>query len=116
MIRFMQWLHRWVSLVLVIQVALWLVSGLFFSLTGHHGMSGHQYMVSKNSEPPLKKIAPQIDVTEMHQRFPLAHSIELVSVAGVGQYQVSLCQMDVCFTSTQIPVNGGLRTKLWRLS
>ena len=90
MIRFMQWLHRWVSLVLVIQVALWLVSGLFFSLTGHHGMSGHQYMVSKNSEPPLKKIAPQIDVTEMHQRFPLAHSIELVSVAGVGQYQVSL--------------------------
>lgn len=54
MIRFIQWLHRWVSLILVIQVALWLVSGFFFSITGHHGMSGHQYMVSENSKPPLK--------------------------------------------------------------
>ena len=28
---------------------------VIFSLTGHHGMSGHQYMVSKTLNPHLKK-------------------------------------------------------------
>ena len=97
MIRFIQWLHRWVSLILVIQVALWLVSGFFFSITGHHGMSGHQYMVTNTPEPALKKIAPKIRFREMHQRFPSAHSIEIVSVAGVGQYQVTLADERVLY-------------------
>lgn len=88
--RFMQWLHRWVSLILVSQVLLWLVSGFFFALTGHKGMSGHQYMVPESNQPALKEVSAQVGINEMYQRFPSAHSIELVGIAGDGQYQVTL--------------------------
>ncbi|RXS41950.1 2Fe-2S iron-sulfur cluster binding domain-containing protein [Idiomarina sp. 29L] len=90
MMRFMQWLHRWVSLILVVQVVLWLISGFFFALTGHQGMSGHQYMVPKKTLTELRKVAPKFGFEEIKQRFPNAHAVELVSVAGVGQYQVTL--------------------------
>ena len=33
--RFMRKLHRWLSLVIFIQVFIWLVSGLYFSWLGH---------------------------------------------------------------------------------
>ncbi len=91
MMRFMQWLHRWVSLILVLQVLLWLVSGLFFSFMGHHAMSGHQYKTGAVSER-LNQAEVAIDFTEMHDRFPSAHSIKLVNVSGKGQYQVTLAE------------------------
>lgn len=43
------------------------------------------------------KLATQVDFTEMYQRFPSAHLIELVSVAGVGQYQVTLADGNVLY-------------------
>ena len=88
--RFMQWLHRWVSLILVVQVVLWLISGFFFALTGPQGMSGHQYMVPQKTFTELRQVAAKVGFEEIKQRFPNAHSVELVSVGGVGQYQVTL--------------------------
>lgn len=97
MMRFMQWLHRWVSLILVIQVCLWLVSGFFFGLTGHKGMSGHQYMVAEVSKTDMNKTMAQVGFNDMREKFPAAHSIELVSVAGQGQYQVRLADQTLYF-------------------
>lgn len=48
--KFLQWLHRWIGLILLIQLVLWTVSGLYFSLVDHHGMSGHQYFNQPQSE------------------------------------------------------------------
>lgn len=47
--KFLQWLHRWTGLILLIQLMLWTVSGLYFALVDHHGMKGQQYF---NHEPP----------------------------------------------------------------
>ncbi|RUO36837.1 NADH:ubiquinone oxidoreductase [Aliidiomarina shirensis] len=47
--KFLQWLHRWTGLIIVLQIVLWTISGLYFALVDHHGMKGHQY----RSEPQL---------------------------------------------------------------
>lgn len=41
--KFLQWLHRWTGLLILIQLLLWTISGLYFALVDHHGMKGHQY-------------------------------------------------------------------------
>ncbi|WP_194756394.1 NADH:ubiquinone reductase (Na(+)-transporting) subunit F [Aliidiomarina indica] len=41
--KFMQWLHRWTGLIILLQIILWTISGLYFALVDHHGMKGHQY-------------------------------------------------------------------------
>lgn len=88
MMRFMQWLHRWVSLILIVQVLLWLASGLFFAFTGHHGMSGHQYM--EHQHPPmLVDTETRVGIETIYERYPSAKSIQLNSVMGIGQYVVT---------------------------
>ncbi|RUO63562.1 FAD-binding oxidoreductase [Pseudidiomarina insulisalsae] len=87
MMRFMQWLHRWVSLILIIQVLLWIISAAVFSLMGHHGMSGHQYM--RHVHPPiLEKTAPVWPLENVRKSYPDADSIVLRSVLGQPQYQI----------------------------
>ncbi|RUO65753.1 PepSY-associated TM region [Pseudidiomarina planktonica] len=41
--RFLRWLHRWTSLVLVLQVIIWCVSGFYFSWQGHQSLAAHDY-------------------------------------------------------------------------
>ncbi|RUO24340.1 NADH:ubiquinone oxidoreductase [Aliidiomarina minuta] len=49
--KFLQWLHRWTGLILLIQLMLWTVSGLYFALVDHHGMGGQQYFSQEQPEP-----------------------------------------------------------------
>ncbi len=88
MMRFFQWLHRWVSLILVIQVLLWLVSGFYFSLNGHHGMSGHQYL-EHGDHAMLSDVTPRVDVADIRERYPDAKTIRLHSIAGIPQFIVT---------------------------
>ncbi|RUO31102.1 2Fe-2S iron-sulfur cluster-binding protein [Aliidiomarina soli] len=48
--KFLQWLHRWTGLILLIQLMLWTISGLYFALVDHHGMKGHQYFSMQQPE------------------------------------------------------------------
>lgn len=48
--KFLQWLHRWTGLILLIQLMLWTVSGLYFALVDHHGMKGQQYFNTHQPE------------------------------------------------------------------
>ena len=48
--RFLQWLHRWTGLILLIQLLLWTISGLYFALVDHHGMKGEQYFTAQPAE------------------------------------------------------------------
>lgn len=41
--RFLKWLHRWTSLIIVLQLLLWTISGLYFAIVGNADMSGKQY-------------------------------------------------------------------------
>ncbi len=115
MMRFMQWLHRWVSLVLVTQVLLWLASGFYFSISGHHGMSGQQYLAEPSPSPAITLMHADVGFKEMHQRFPEALSINLNTVAGKGQYQVQLADQTLYFdanTGQSWETDGNLATKL----
>lgn len=47
--KFLQWLHRWTGLIIVLQIVLWTISGLYFALVDHHGMKGHQYHTAPQS-------------------------------------------------------------------
>lgn len=87
MMRFMQWLHRWVSLILVIQVLLWLISAVVFTLMGHHGMSGHQYKAHTHPEM-LSELAPKWPIEAVHQAYPDATQVRLTSVLEVPQYRI----------------------------
>ncbi|RWU09209.1 2Fe-2S iron-sulfur cluster binding domain-containing protein [Pseudidiomarina gelatinasegens] len=89
MMRFMQWLHRWLGLVLLIQVILWLVSGFYFALQGHHAMSGHQYKTNPTGLV-LRQHPPQIDLREMWDMYPQALSIKLYRIGQQPQYQINL--------------------------
>lgn len=87
MMRFMQWLHRWVSLILVIQVLLWLISAVVFTLMGHHGMSGHQYKTHSHPEM-LSALTPKWPIAAVHQAYPEATQVRLTSVLDMPQYRV----------------------------
>ncbi|CAB0151720.1 Na(+)-translocating NADH-quinone reductase subunit F [Pseudidiomarina piscicola] len=99
MMRFMQWLHRWVSLILVVQVLLWLSSGLFFAFTGHHGMSGHQYLEHQHPAM-LTDTETTVGIETVYANYPQAKSIELASVMGVGQYIVTLADKTLYLDAT----------------
>lgn len=90
MMRFMQWLHRWVGLVLVVQVLLWLASGLYFAFSGHQSMSGHQYMAPYSAPQALNQQPGQVGFAQLYRRYPSAESIQLIRVDGQGQYQITL--------------------------
>ncbi|WP_258808221.1 FAD-binding oxidoreductase [Pseudidiomarina sp. CB1] len=89
MMRFMQWLHRWVSLILIIQVVLWLISATVFSIMGHHGMSGHQYMRHIHPEM-LADESPQWSIQQVRATHAQADTILLTNVLGHPQYQVNV--------------------------
>lgn len=89
MMRFMQWLHRWVSLILIIQVLLWIVSAATFSIMGHDGMSGHQY--KRHIHPQMMADEPpQWPIEEVRKAHPEAKAIVLSNVLGQPQYQVNI--------------------------
>lgn len=60
--KFLQWLHRWTGLILLIQLVLWTVSGLYFALVDHHGMKGAQYLSEQQpeslSQAELARLSP----------------------------------------------------------
>lgn len=43
MIWWLKWLHRWTSLIVALQVLIWLVTGLYFALVGHTEIAAHQH-------------------------------------------------------------------------
>ncbi|RUO64708.1 hypothetical protein CWI78_12470 [Idiomarina ramblicola] len=84
--RFMRKLHRWLSLIICIQVLIWLVSGLYFSWVGHQSLAAHDYF-----QPVPKKAIGSVFYPEnaLTERFDSIESLEIRSVAGTAQYVVT---------------------------
>jgi Na+-transporting NADH:ubiquinone oxidoreductase subunit F len=49
--RFLRWLHKWLGLIVGLQVLLWAVSGLMFAWLDHHEVSGEHSV--RKVEPPV---------------------------------------------------------------
>lgn len=88
MMRFLQWLHRWTSLIIIIQVLLWIISGFYFSLSGHHEMSGHQYHQMDHSHAPLAS-SRALDWPQIANQFSGISGVDLRTVGEVPQYVVT---------------------------
>lgn len=43
-------IHKWLSLLVGIQLLIWLVTGIYFNLMDHHKASGHEYRVHSHNE------------------------------------------------------------------
>lgn len=79
--RFMPWvlfLHRWLSLLVFIQLMLWLSTGLYFNLMDHNKASGNQYrqrMSQTTNQFDFAKLKP---LTQVLTQYPKAIQVELI--------------------------------------
>lgn len=87
MMRFLQWLHRWTSLIIIIQVLLWIISGFYFSIAGHHAMSGHHYYKMTHNHTPMQS-SQALDWPQLSNQFAGIRDVQLRTVAGTPQYVV----------------------------
>lgn len=88
MMRILQWLHRWTSLIIIIQVMLWIITGFYFSLSGHHAMSGHHYHKMDHSHTAVSA-SQGVDWSQLTTQFNGIIDVQLRTVGGVAQYQIS---------------------------
>ncbi|PHR63299.1 MAG: NADH:quinone oxidoreductase [Idiomarina sp.] len=87
MMRFLQWLHRWTSLIIIIQVLLWIISGFYFSLAGHHAMSGHHYFKMEHSHSPIGT-SQALDWPQISNQFSDIRDVQLRTILGTPQYVI----------------------------
>lgn len=82
--KFLQWLHRWTSLIILVQLLLWTISGLYFALVDHHGMKGHQYHQHAELEPLSVEAFAHIDA-RWWQDFSAITSLRGRKIEGIPQ-------------------------------
>ncbi|MDV6316611.1 PepSY domain-containing protein [Idiomarina sp. HP20-50] len=83
--KFMRKLHRWLSLIIIIQVLIWLISGFYFSWLGHQKLAAHDYFQSAPATPVGSAFYPE---NALFERFNDIKSIEIRSVGDTPQYVV----------------------------
>src|SRR5690554_4662827 len=92
MMRVLQWLHRWTSLLILLQVLLWLLTGLYFSTVGHRSLEAHQYRQQTHVHDAL--LAPNtvpINQLALPQSAPVS-AITLRRLQGTPQYVVKTAE------------------------
>jgi len=99
--RFMPWirfLHRWLSLLVFIQLLLWLSTGLYFNLMDHKKASGNQYRqsISQTTKQfdfstlkPLNQVLAQL---KQEDKVEQVEKIELISRLNKPYYLLTLQQ------------------------
>lgn len=99
MMRFLQWLHRWTSLILAIQVTLWLLTGLYFSIAGHRTLEAHQYRQQSHFHDALQ--SPQlVSVNQLPLAASTINTIRVRMLHGVPQYVVETANGTAYFNAT----------------
>jgi Na+-transporting NADH:ubiquinone oxidoreductase subunit F len=96
-------LHKWLGLLVGLQLFLWMFSGMTFSLLSHHGVSGRG-LLNPPQSPPM--MMPTGNFDEVISRYPKAQS---VSLSNLANEPVFLLQMEdtqvILSTETLQPVN-----------
>ena len=68
-------IHKWLGLLLGLQLFLWVLSGLMFNWLDHKEVSGRYLLTT----PEKSSIALQVDPTDVLKKYPNASSIQRVS-------------------------------------
>jgi len=92
-IKWIAWIrfaHRWLSLLVFLQLFIWLSTGLYFNLMNHQKASGNQHR--QQLVEPIKKLSKHTlyPLTNVLRQFPLATSIQVVERLTQPYYLVTL--------------------------
>lgn len=79
-------LHRWLSVIIVLQVLVWLVTGLYFSFVGQQRLANEEFRQPVPEQPIGAVFYPKNALLE---RFDHINTLELRSIAGTPQYVVT---------------------------
>ncbi|MEX1221875.1 MAG: PepSY domain-containing protein [Idiomarina sp.] len=82
--RLLRWLHRWTSLVLVLQVIIWCISGFYFSWQGHQSLAAHDYFQAVSAKAIKQPLQPLVQ--QQLQKYPQLLSIRARVVGGESQW------------------------------
>lgn len=77
--------HRYLGLIIGIQLLLWTLSGLYFSWTNIENIRGNQY---KNADYKPATFAKLVPFSELNSRVEV-HSIELIEINKVPHYWIN---------------------------
>lgn len=72
-------LHRWIGLVLGIQLFLWMLSGLVMGLLPHELVTGHHYQHLEEAHKPL--LAPDISPAQVNHEVFASNGSPIISVS-----------------------------------
>ena len=78
-------IHKWASVVVGLQLLIWLGSGLYFNLMNHHQAAGHSYKTAVKSELNWRE-AKLVDPKTILQQQPKSTGLSLISLAGAPYY------------------------------
>ncbi|MGM0526040.1 MAG: FAD-binding oxidoreductase [Pseudomonadota bacterium] len=87
MTRWLQWFHRWLGLIIALQVLIWLATGLYFSVMGNQAMSGRTHFESLPNAS-LAGLEWNSNVNDLSQRFDDIQQIEWQQVLQIPQLKI----------------------------
>lgn len=79
-------LHRWLSVLIGLQVLIWLISGVYFSFVGQQSLANEEYRQSIPEQPIRAVFYPKNALLE---RFDHINTLELRSIAHTPQYVIT---------------------------
>ncbi len=94
-LRFMPWVryfHRWLSLLVFIQLIIWLGTGLYFNLMDHQKASGNQNRQRIVESMQSVNFDTLLPLTQVVQQYPKAITVSLISRLNQPLYLVTLEQ------------------------
>jgi len=87
MTRWLQWFHRWLGLILGLQVLIWLITGLYFSAMGNQAMSGRTHFEPLPNES-LAGLELSSNIGDLSRRFDDIQQVEWQQVLQIPQLKV----------------------------
>lgn len=100
-------LHRWLALIVGIQLFIWTASGLYMTAMPLYMVHG-KHLITKAETPTIGDSSDVFAITKFAQQFPNASSIELKNIAGALVYIVQQPEGRTVYDA----VTGQIKTKV----
>ena len=104
-------LHKWLAIVIGVQLLIWVVSGLVFSFIDHSNVRGNFIFKDQLKE----QVVTASNFSKVISKFPNATQVSLISISGRTVFKVSLAEstfLQDIVTGEPIDVNRNLIEKV----
>lgn len=83
-------LHKWVALLVAIQMCIWIGTGIYFNLMDQQATRGNQYRADSPNQ--TKNLEPLIALSDLSQFTRPVHSVDFIAILGTPFYEVKYQQ------------------------